>query len=83
MKMGIIGAGMIGGTLATRLVKLGHQVVVANSAWTGDASRARGRDRGHSGHSGPGRPWRRDRGRHDSRTRDDGPAEGPLQWCAC
>jgi 8-hydroxy-5-deazaflavin:NADPH oxidoreductase len=31
MKIGIIGAGMIGGTLATRLVKLGHQVVVANS----------------------------------------------------
>lgn len=31
MKIGIIGAGMIGGTLATRLVKLGHQVVIANS----------------------------------------------------
>jgi 8-hydroxy-5-deazaflavin:NADPH oxidoreductase len=31
MKIGIIGAGMIGGTLAMRLVKLGHQVVVANS----------------------------------------------------
>jgi hypothetical protein len=31
MKIGIIGAGMIGGTLARRLVKLGHQVVIANS----------------------------------------------------
>ena len=31
MKIGIIGAGMIGGTLAKRLVKLGHDVVIANS----------------------------------------------------
>jgi 8-hydroxy-5-deazaflavin:NADPH oxidoreductase len=31
MKIGIIGAGMIGGTLARRLTALGHQVVVANS----------------------------------------------------
>jgi predicted dinucleotide-binding enzyme len=31
MKIGIIGAGMIGGTLAKRLVQLGHDVVIANS----------------------------------------------------
>ena len=31
MKIGIIGAGMIGGTLARRLVELGHEVVIANS----------------------------------------------------
>jgi 8-hydroxy-5-deazaflavin:NADPH oxidoreductase len=31
MKIGIIGAGMIGGTLARRLTALGHKVVVANS----------------------------------------------------
>jgi 8-hydroxy-5-deazaflavin:NADPH oxidoreductase len=31
MKIGIIGAGMIGGTLAKRLSSLGHQVVMANS----------------------------------------------------
>ena len=31
MKIGIIGAGMIGGTLARRWVKLGHHVVIANS----------------------------------------------------
>jgi predicted dinucleotide-binding enzyme len=31
MKIGIIGAGMIGGTLARRLVNLGHEVAIANS----------------------------------------------------
>ena len=31
MKIGIIGAGMIGGTLARRLVALGHEVTMANS----------------------------------------------------
>jgi predicted dinucleotide-binding enzyme len=31
MKIGIIGAGMIGGTLARRLTALGHQVAIANS----------------------------------------------------
>ena len=31
MKIGIIGAGQIGGTLARRLVQLGHQVTIANS----------------------------------------------------
>jgi predicted dinucleotide-binding enzyme len=31
MKIGIIGAGNIGGTLARRLAKLGHQVTLANS----------------------------------------------------
>jgi len=31
MKIGIIGAGHIGGTLARRLTKLGHDVVIANS----------------------------------------------------
>lgn len=31
MKIGIIGAGMIGGTLAKRLSSLGHEVVIANS----------------------------------------------------
>jgi predicted dinucleotide-binding enzyme len=31
MKIGIIGAGFIGGTLAKKLVGLGHQVVIANS----------------------------------------------------
>ena len=34
MKIGIIGAGMIGGTLARRLTALGHEVVVANSRGT-------------------------------------------------
>jgi predicted dinucleotide-binding enzyme len=31
MKIGIIGAGMIGGTLARRLAPLGHQIAIANS----------------------------------------------------
>jgi 8-hydroxy-5-deazaflavin:NADPH oxidoreductase len=31
MKIGIIGAGMIGGTLARRLTALGHEVVISNS----------------------------------------------------
>jgi len=31
MRIGIIGAGQIGGTLTRRLAKLGHQVSVANS----------------------------------------------------
>jgi 8-hydroxy-5-deazaflavin:NADPH oxidoreductase len=31
VKIGIIGAGMIGGTLARRLVDLGHEVAIANS----------------------------------------------------
>src|SRR5215210_4316094 len=31
VNIGIIGAGMIGKTLATRLVQLGHQVGIANS----------------------------------------------------
>src|SRR4051794_37638539 len=31
MKIGIIGAGNIGGTLTRRLTKLGHEVFVANS----------------------------------------------------
>ena len=31
MKIGIIGEGMIGGTLAKRLVRLGHEVSIANS----------------------------------------------------
>jgi hypothetical protein len=31
MKIGIIGAGQIGGTLACRLAQLGHEVIVANS----------------------------------------------------
>ncbi len=31
MKIGIIGAGMIGGTLARRLTALGHEVAIANS----------------------------------------------------
>jgi predicted dinucleotide-binding enzyme len=31
MKIGIIGAGMVGGTLARRLVDLGHDVAIANS----------------------------------------------------
>jgi 8-hydroxy-5-deazaflavin:NADPH oxidoreductase len=31
MKIGIIGAGMIGGTLARRLTALGHEVVIANA----------------------------------------------------
>jgi predicted dinucleotide-binding enzyme len=31
MRIGIIGAGMIGGTLASRLTKLGHEVAIANS----------------------------------------------------
>jgi predicted dinucleotide-binding enzyme len=31
MKIGIIGAGLIGGTLAKKLVELGQQVVIANS----------------------------------------------------
>ena len=31
MRIGIIGAGHIGGTLARRLTKLGHEVVIANS----------------------------------------------------
>jgi predicted dinucleotide-binding enzyme len=31
MKIGIIGAGQIGGTLTRRLTRLGHEVSVANS----------------------------------------------------
>ena len=31
MKIGIIGAGHIGGTLARRLTALGHDVLIANS----------------------------------------------------
>lgn len=31
MKIGIIGAGMSGATLARRLTALGHEVVIANS----------------------------------------------------
>jgi predicted dinucleotide-binding enzyme len=31
VKIGIVGAGMIGGTLARRLVALGHEVAIANS----------------------------------------------------
>src|SRR5690606_37790739 len=31
MRIGIVGAGMIGGTLARRLVTLGHTVTIANS----------------------------------------------------
>ena len=31
MRIGFIGAGNIGGTLARRLAKLGHQVSIANS----------------------------------------------------
>jgi predicted dinucleotide-binding enzyme len=31
MNIGIIGAGMIGGTLARRLAQLGHQIAIANS----------------------------------------------------
>lgn len=31
MKIGIIGAGLIGGTLARRLTRLGHEVFIANS----------------------------------------------------
>ncbi|MEI9971335.1 MAG: NAD(P)-binding domain-containing protein, partial [Ignavibacteriota bacterium] len=31
MKIGIIGAGQIGGTLARKLAKLGHEVSIANS----------------------------------------------------
>jgi 8-hydroxy-5-deazaflavin:NADPH oxidoreductase len=31
MRIGIIGAGMIGGTLARRLAQLGHQIAIANS----------------------------------------------------
>ena len=31
MKIGIIGAGQIGGTLTRRLAELGHKVFVANS----------------------------------------------------
>ncbi len=35
MKIGIIGAGQIGGTLTRRLTKLGHEVYVANSRGPG------------------------------------------------
>jgi 8-hydroxy-5-deazaflavin:NADPH oxidoreductase len=62
MKIGIIGAGQIGGTLTRRLTALGHQVVVANSrgpetlsdlaAETGATAVARSRS------------WRRSCGRH-------------------
>jgi 8-hydroxy-5-deazaflavin:NADPH oxidoreductase len=38
MKIGIIGAGQIGGTLTRRLTALGHQVVVANSRGPGTLS---------------------------------------------
>jgi hypothetical protein len=31
MRIGIIGAGMVGATLARRLTALGHDVVIANS----------------------------------------------------
>jgi predicted dinucleotide-binding enzyme len=42
MKIGIIGAGNIGGTLARRLVSLGHEVVIANSRSPKSLSRLAG-----------------------------------------
>jgi predicted dinucleotide-binding enzyme len=34
VNIGIIGAGMIGETLARRLVQFGHQIAIANTAMT-------------------------------------------------
>ncbi len=45
MRVGIIGAGQIGGTLARRLTELGHKIVIANSrgpATLGDVAAATG-----------------------------------------
>ena len=64
MKIGIIGAGQIGGTLTRRLTALGHQVVVANSRGPetlSDLAAETGRNR----RLGPrSRSWRRSCGRH-------------------
>ena len=52
MRIGIIGAGNIGGALTRRLTALGHEVAVANSRGP-EACRPGGRDRGEGGR-GPG-----------------------------
>ena len=39
MRIGIIGAGQIGGTLTGRLAQLGHEVFVANSRGPASLSR--------------------------------------------
>jgi 8-hydroxy-5-deazaflavin:NADPH oxidoreductase len=43
MKIGIIGAGQIGGTLTRRFTQLGHDVFVANSRGPASLSEATGR----------------------------------------
>lgn len=45
MKIGIIGAGNIGGTLTRRLTALGHTVLVANSRGPGESDQSGSRDR--------------------------------------
>jgi len=39
MKIGILGTGMVGATLATRLVKIGHQVMMGSRTANSDAGR--------------------------------------------
>ena len=74
MKIGIIGAGQIGGTLTRRLTALGHEVFVANSRGPRDAGRACCGDR-RGRRPGPRSGARRGPGHRDhSREERPGPA---------
>ena len=58
MKIGIIGAGNIGGTLARRLTALGHDVSIANSRGPATLAGLAERDRCQAGDGRPGRSLR-------------------------
>jgi F420-dependent NADP oxidoreductase-like protein len=79
MKIGIIGAGEIGGTLTRRHTLLGHDVSVANSR---DPETLAGlaRETGHESRNGPGcGQGRRVSRRHNSRVKGPKFAEGPFR----